>query len=810
MKNENEPGVRAGIDAIEVGAGASAAGNYAIAIGQDANASRNYAIAVSAYTQAPNLTSTNISHGGECIDSESSLVIGSFNSLVQQSPRGIMIGGGFCYQSENGICYGYTGIEGARTIALGNETLALAEEAVSIGTYTMVEEGGIGSVAIGNQSFCNHESSVALGAGSTTDSAMQVAVGRRRISFLNNGTAATDAATYEQVVLTRNALDKTVDIIGRLTTKMGTLSHTKDEDLLLIQRTLNHLAHRVRTQLDDACPDEQQIDPPVRALPDLKAQLKKRMPNAENRIKKEDIALAAGPGVELGPGASTSSSASTAIGNQARAQTVWDTAIGNQAVTNSEFAIAIGQEAQALSFSTIAVGYKSVAYQHSGIVVGHRATSNSLQFNNIAAINLGHSSSAQGQATLAVGHSSRAHAAYAVALGDQATTLAANGVAIGQYAECNHENSVALGAASITSSTSQVAIGGPAIKRRLSGLSNATRTDDVITLGQLRVVQEYLKEAVHSLGHLSTTILSLSKENPDQSEDIQAAIKSLSDFIQHEFKEAQPDPILQDTLPEEMDPVADSLETVTKDSVARAGTNAVELGNGASATGNYSVAIGAGANANEMGAIAIGRSSDIAGEFSIGIGSSTRSVGRENIILGSGRCNNSNSIAIKGTALGANAITVGTTSLGSQCISIGSSAQNYTNSAGGICIGASSVTQGGQAISFGPRTQCRQVGSVSLGKEALTNATYQVSVGNVTTNQTRRISFAANGTAASDAATYRQLRTTKDALADALDILNQLVIKVGTVPGASGLEEIRSSVVSLAEQVKTAFPVESL
>ncbi len=793
---------RPGTSAIELGNNASADGNYAIAIGQNANAPATASIAIASYSAAHNTQSIILCSEGESRDSSSSLTIGTYSAICEESNDGILIGGVDCYKSKNGIAIGFTAVSGENGIAMGIETFSEPTGGISIGnlasTGTFNSTVGAGSVSIGQYATCQHDESVALGAGSASDSSWQVAVGGRRISFLENGGVATDAATYGQVLGTREVLDRTLEIISRLTIQMSEQVHEEDPELSDLHSTILNMSERIKSVLNDDCQGEIQAQPQVKNTQNpLIEFFKNKKAKAEKARKNNDLTTTRGTGVELGPGATTTGDDTVAIGNQANALLSACVAIGNQALSNGSFSIAVGQESQALGYESIAIGYKSTSY--TGLALGANAISNG-GLTNTSAVAVGRNSSAQGANAFALGISSRAQANYSVAIGDTASATATSSVAIGQNALCGFSNSVALGANSQASSTYQISIGSPSLKRRLSFVSNATNPTDILTVGQLAVVQKYLKDTIHCLGLFSVKMKSLSKNHEDQWTALEVSVNSLARLIQTEFAEPQTEDI-QEMRREAMESVEVIPEVTAEIPAARAGTNAVEVGNLASASGNYSVAVGGGAKTYDTGTISIGLNASNTGAYSIGIGNINASSGVGHIVFGyKASATADYSISIKGTVAGANSIAIGSAIVnGERAISIGASSR--ANLTGCISIGASAYTVVAQGIAVGRSSYCGFANGVALGKESRVTRDNQVAVGIY--NATRRISHAANGMEASDAATYRQLRTTQNALAEILDVLDKLAGKAVQITRSTSFEEIRKGVSSLKERVKT-------
>jgi autotransporter adhesin len=148
-------------------------------------------------------------------------------------------------------------------------------------------------------------------------------------------------------------------------------------------------------------------------------------------------AAMAGPGTELGTGASTSDASNTAVGLTSTATGIQSSAFGNLSSASANNSTAVGTNAQATGGESTAIGFSSTA-----------------------------------------------NGGGSVAIGDSSTANVDSGVAIGQGASVTGANSVALGAGSVAGDANTVSVGDVGSERRVTNVAEATGDTDAVNLLQ--------------------------------------------------------------------------------------------------------------------------------------------------------------------------------------------------------------------------------------------------------------------------------------------------------------------------------------
>ena len=176
------------------------------------------------------------------------------------------------------------------------------------------------------------------------------------------------------------------------------------------------------------------------------------------------------------------------------------------------------------------------------------------------------------------------------------------------------------------------------------------------------------------------------------------------------------------------------------------GASAVALGDGAEAMFADSVAVGARAHATYASAVAIGADSNANSSTAVAVGSKAKAANTNDTAIGAGAQATMNSTAIGQGSLASN----GSTSVGQAAMAMG-------NNSIAIGQGAGIVPSAANSIAVGSGARANAANAVALGAGSVATRTNTVSVGSV--GNERQIANVADGTEDTDAVNLRQLKS---------------------------------------------------
>ena len=255
--------------------------------------------------------------------------------------------------------------------------------------------------------------------------------------------------------------------------------------------------------------------------------------------------------------------------------------IGNDADNGAEASVVIGNAVSTTGPSSVVIGDRAkvtAAYpdinRYGAIAIGYQTTSA-----YGGAIAMGTSANGDGHDVIAIGTGANAHTHDTIAIGSGAAASGGNAMAFGQKSSATGDNSMALGMSSVASNSYTVAVGHSS---KASG------------------------NAAISEGYLS---------NAGGNQSIAIGLRAA-------------------TIYEKKVPGQDGSDEVI---YTLYGTNAVAIGNGATAIKDNAIALGASAIANEANAVALGYAAKANAEKAVAIGSGTTNSEANTVAVGSRR-----------------------------------------------------------------------------------------------------------------------------------------------------------------------------
>ncbi|WP_156447876.1 ESPR-type extended signal peptide-containing protein, partial [Burkholderia sp. MSMB2157WGS] len=630
--------------------------------------------------------------------SGTNIAVGS-GSTVRQAGRfvptyGIAIGidalvtDGDIQGATGSIAIGHSaGTGGAGSIAVGESASTNGSGSVAVGRSAYTQRGvavgnaargnANGSTALGNSATSNGTNSVALGDGSLADRSSSVSVGsatlQRQITNVAAGTQANDAVVLSQLTPVVNALGGGASIDATTGAVTGpTYDLTNGGRQTTVGGAL--------TALDGAVTASNQ------SIGDLRDSLKNG--GVIDPTTGESLAVtyddATKAGITLGNAGTPVAIRNVAAGDVSATST--DAVNGSQLfATNTrvgslEDSLKNGGVIDPTTGESLSVVYDSAAKNH--VTLGGAGASSPVVLSNVA----------QGVAGTDAVNVDQLNAA--VAAGGGANPYI-GGRGTGVAAQATGINAVALGLGSLANEINTISVGNSTtgLQRRITNVADGQGDHDAATIGQVN----------NLVGGATSTMTAAI-------DDVNNRISTLSDGIGT------------------MAALDDAYIKVRTGSYAPAteavaGTGAIAIGGGATASGLSNMALGGAALANAQNAIALGTLS--------------RATGSETVALG----------------VGANAAVDYTTAVGRAASATGG---------GAIALGYAASASGGGAMALGNSTNASANGAIALGSSSVADRANTVSVG--TTTSRRQIVNVAAGTQANDAVVLSQLTPVVTAL----------------------------------------------
>ncbi|WP_031357418.1 ESPR-type extended signal peptide-containing protein, partial [Caballeronia sordidicola] len=322
---------------------------------------------------------------------------------------------------------------GADSIALGGNSFATVDKALSIGAYANVS--GVNSVAIGYGSNANQSNVVSFGTMSST----------RRLVNVSDGVDDNDAVNVGQfgdlMKANANVLQSTV----LKSTSKGLLGATQQVGGTQLLGGINSLPGDTPPPTPDqlilAGPTDKSFVIQADGRDSIAIGLNTHATGSNSVASGSNVNATADNAVGFGYTIASAGLNSTAVGVNTSAMADNSTALGNRAYVSVDATngISIGTNAQTLGLNSVAMGLNSVSLSTDSYVIGNRST-------------------AGGAGTIVIGNDIKRSAA---------------------------TNSVILGSGSDSTQSNVVSIGAAGKERKIVNVAQGTATTDAVNFGQL-------------------------------------------------------------------------------------------------------------------------------------------------------------------------------------------------------------------------------------------------------------------------------------------------------------------------------------
>ncbi|USZ14588.1 YadA-like family protein [Moraxella sp. FZFQ2102] len=439
---------------VAVGVRANARGEYSSSLGGLANATKWGSTALGTYTVANGDEGTAVGYHADVTGRDGTA--SGAQSLAAE--KATATGAQAKAEGNRATASGFqANASGANAVAAGVNSSASGESAVAVGRNTTATKAG--ATAVGNEADATGDFATAVGHESNASGNNALALGRGTIADQANSVALGSNSKTAPAIKTESTTlgSFTYDFDGN--NVASTVSVGNDD----VKRTITNVAAgRVNETSTDAINGSQ--------LYAVASTLGYEIENiyfhantntsqgagdsVTNKGKITDKAGATGAfSVTGGVNAKAVNDKTVAMGYNAHAglQVVKD----GELLTQGHTAVAIGNDSRADSTGSIAIGNNAKA---EGIFEpAHRPASHSIA--------IGDNAAARGMESVSIGGFSQAgietnvDAAYSVAVGHNAKVLSANGVAVGHGANVSNAHSVAIGKNANTTGSEAVALG---------------------------------------------------------------------------------------------------------------------------------------------------------------------------------------------------------------------------------------------------------------------------------------------------------------------------------------------------------------
>ena len=448
------------VDNPTIGNGASA-GTEAVSIGHDASGDGTSSIAIGKDAVVSSGTTSSIAIGTNTDATADSAV--ALGILAQATALwGIAIGQQARVSNNGGIALGRQSSATTDAVAVGNNADA-STDAISIGANT--DATGSRSIAIGHEADALAQESIAIGDGANTSSGSTkaIAIGdlanvfaANTIHINSSGVSTNAPATAGHMVIETD--DAKIEYDGNWDMSGGTL-------------TLGAVTY----PNTDGTADQVLTTDGAGNLSFADAGGGGFDPDVDNPSIGND-ASAGTNGSAYGHDATATGSGSVAVGNNSQSLSDADVAIGWASRTGSfsagsvalgfsangtgTKAVSVGYEATATGTESISIGRNSDATQSRAVAVGYDAQATAVSAVAVGdnaeatgsgqnAIAIGHDSSAPANSAIAIGnganvYDNNSYGAYTVAIGFNASVEGSYGIAIGRQADVGFNNTYGI------------------------------------------------------------------------------------------------------------------------------------------------------------------------------------------------------------------------------------------------------------------------------------------------------------------------------------------------------------------------------
>ena len=443
--------------AVAIGYKAESAGVSAMALGTGSSAAKVDAIAVGTDSEATEERATAIGKGANA-EKTDAVAIGT--GAISGGTNGVAVGKDAQAQAADTIAVGSTSrASSANDSAFGNAARATGGGATAIG-YTVTTSG--------NQAFGAGSNSEVSGAGAVGIGYKVKASGNRAISIGNdNGDANPTVASGEKAIAIGSgaksagsasiAMGRNVNVDKEYTTAIGTnitASNEASASTIIGYNSFTKANQSVNIGSTNETLEEAQYSTAI---------------GYDVRAKGKN-AVAIGSSADSSAKVIAAGSDAIAIGTSAQGNAVASTAIGKQAVASGENSIAFGTSAKGVGASATAIG-------------------NGATTANANAIALGTSAQGTGESATAIGNGAQATDSHAFAAGVGAKATGSSAIAVGNSASAAKANSVAIGTDTTASEKETVAVGLRASANGLRsvsvGIDTESTTADGVSVGYL-------------------------------------------------------------------------------------------------------------------------------------------------------------------------------------------------------------------------------------------------------------------------------------------------------------------------------------
>ena len=443
--------------AVAIGYKAESAGVSAMALGTGSSAAKVDAIAVGTDSEATEERATAIGKGANA-EKTDAVAIGT--GAISGGTNGVAVGKDAQAQAADTIAVGSTSrASSANDSAFGNAARATGGGATAIG-YTVTTSG--------NQAFGAGSNSEVSGAGAVGIGYKVKASGNRAISIGNdNGDANPTVASGEKAIAIGSgaksagsasiAMGRNVNVDKEYTTAIGTnitASKEASGSTIIGYNSFTKGNQSVNIGSTNETLEEAQYSTAI---------------GYDVRAKGKN-AVAIGSSADSSAKVIAAGADAIAIGTSAQGNAVASTAIGKQAVASGENSIAFGTSAKGVGASATAIG-------------------NGATTANANAIALGTSAQGTGESATAIGNGAQATDSHAFAAGVGAKATGSSAIAVGNSASAAKANSVAIGTDTTASEKETVAVGLRASANGLRsvsvGIDTESTTADGVSVGYL-------------------------------------------------------------------------------------------------------------------------------------------------------------------------------------------------------------------------------------------------------------------------------------------------------------------------------------
>ncbi|WP_051279173.1 hypothetical protein [Hellea balneolensis] len=441
-----------------------------------------------------------------------------------------------------------------------------------------------------------------------------------------------------------------------------------------------------------------------------------------------------GDTVQCGINSDASGSSATALGANTIASGVGSTAIGNNADAVGSLSTAMGVHSNAGGIGANAIGLRADASGNFSNAIGRNATAS-----GTGSTAIGLDSTASGDYSQSLGRNAVASGATSISMGVDSTASASNSIAIGKGASSTFANSVAIGNGATATRTNQIVLGNASSTYTMTGINSA------FSRGQQGAVTGLLTTDAN--GNLASDGGALQASVADH----EVRITGLEGGISQEMKDTanlmseqatvikSGELASQEQLSQDADGSPVDAPNVGDACQAGDGSDSLQCGVNADASGSSATALGANTVSSGVGSITVGNNADATGSLStaIGVHANTSGIGATAIGL---RADASGNFA-QAIGRNANAAGAGATAIGLDSTASGDYAQSFGRNANAsgpasLAMGVDSQATAPDSIAIGNGASATFANSVAIGNDATATRTNQVILGSATSTYT--------------------------------------------------------------------------